>query len=143
MALRKCLLSIAEQKNHLGRPFVSTIIFFTIFPSEQILTRQNLLNFDRIDKKIKNGNAMVTTHRILFFSDGQCIEIPLHYIGKLEKFGTFMTTDGIKLDMINLGTRSHHIEDYYLNVTKRPEMMPNPPQLPSSASIKFHDKTRN
>ena len=86
---------------------------------------------------------MVTTHRVLFFNQGQCVEIPLHYVGQVEKLGGIFATDGIKLHLTNQGTRAPYVEDYYTNVTKRPEMMPDPPSLGSAVSMRFHDKTRN
>ena len=61
---------------------------------------------------------MITTHRVMFMNEGQCVEIPLHYVGKVEKFGSIVTTDGVKLNLINQGTRPPYVEDYYMNVLK-------------------------
>ena len=86
---------------------------------------------------------MVTTHRVLFFLDGDCLEIPLHYISNVTKLGGIFATDGIKMELTKLGTTPPYVEDYYSNVLKRPDMMPKPPSLGSSISLRFHDKTRN
>ena len=94
--------------------------------------------------KIKEGNLLLTTHRIIFFKGSWGLELPLHYVGTFEKTGGFgiFRTDGIKLVMwIGLTDPAPYIIDLYENIYKKP--CPPMLDLPKAATIRFHDKNRD
>ena len=94
--------------------------------------------------KIKEGNVLLTTHRIIFFKGSWALEIPLHYVGTFEKTGGFgwLRTDGIKLVMwIGLSSPAPYVIDLHQNIYKKP--VPSMLKLPASATLRFHDKNRD
>ena len=38
-------------------------------------------------KKVKKGNILLTTHRVIYFINENAIEVPLFYIKNIEKLG--------------------------------------------------------
>ena len=85
--------------------------------------------------KIKGGNALVTTHRVLFYLDNECLEIPLCYIEKVETgsrglFGSKglfgLGDDYVNLILHKLDETPPYIVDLYTNIHKRSDI-PRPP----------------
>ena len=35
--------------------------------------------------KVQNGNILLTTHRVLFYIDNECLEVPLYNVSSFEK----------------------------------------------------------
>ena len=69
--------------------------------------------------KIKNGNVLLTIHRILFYIDSECLEIPLFNVSGIEKLGGLLQKAGVKLNIYNQGNHSPNVIDYYQNVLRR------------------------
>lgn len=63
--------------------------------------------------KIKNGNAILTTHRIIFYIDRSGLEIPLFNVGGQEKLGGLFATSGVKLTLMKQGVHSPSVIDYF------------------------------
>lgn len=96
--------------------------------------------------KIKGGNALVTTHRVLFYLGDECLEIPLCYVQNLEKgskglFG--LGNDYVIFKLHRLDETPPYIVDLYTNIHRRSDAIPEPPKLPTEITFRFHDKTRN
>lgn len=76
--------------------------------------------------KIKDGNLILTTHRILFYKGDitlgarDCLEIPLWYIASHETCGGLgiMQTHGVTLVNFNKSGYPPFVVDYYTNVKK-------------------------
>ena len=63
--------------------------------------------------KIKSGHVLLTTHRVLFYIDYDCLEVPLFNISGLEKLGGLFAKDGVKLNLSKQGTLSPNVVDYH------------------------------
>jgi hypothetical protein len=48
------------------------------------MSRKLLLIKFRLKTKIKQGNIVLTTHRLIFFKNGQGLDIPLCYVDSLN-----------------------------------------------------------
>ena len=62
---------------------------------------------------MQNGHVMLTTNRVLFYIDSQCVEVPLHNVGRIEKVGNLFSKDGVKLHLCRQGELSPNIVDIY------------------------------
>ena len=72
-----------------------------LYPQEEVYLRlQNgKVTYEDNDRntKIKNGHLLLTTHRILFYIDQECLEVPLHNVSSIEKLGGMFATAGVKV----------------------------------------------
>ena len=85
---------------------------------------------------------MLTTHRILFYIENECLEVPLFNVDGFEKLGGLFATSGVKLNLWRQGAFSPHVVDYFRNVLRRNDLPPVP-LFGSSISLRFHDKNRD
>ncbi len=113
-----------------------------IMSKSQIVQSSLITIFCSSERKVKNGHILLTTHRVLFYIDHECLEVPLHNVSDFEKLGGMFSTSGVKMNLWKNGINSPHIVDYYQNVLKR-DNLPPAPGLPSSVSLRFHDKNRD
>ena len=92
--------------------------------------------------KIKSGNILLTTNRVLFYIGTDCLEVPLHNVGRVESLGGIFAKDGVKLHLQRHGELSPNVVDFYQNILRRQDL-PQPPQFGSAIELRFHDKTRD
>lgn len=71
-----------------------------------------LLN-NRNNKKVSSGHLLLTTNRLLFYLDSECVEVPLYNVERIEKVGHVFSKDGIKLHLFRHGELSPNIVDIY------------------------------
>ena len=105
-------------------------------------SRLNIHLFYSVNAKVKNGNVLLTTNRVLFYIGNDCLEVPLHNLSRSESLGGIFAKDGVKLHLQRQGELSPNVVDFYQNVLKRPDL-PQPPQFGANVELRFHDKTRD
>jgi hypothetical protein len=82
--------------------------------------------------KLKDGNVILTTHRILFYKGTKdCLEVPLWYIADHDTCGGLglLQTHGVTLTNYNKSGYPPFVVDYYQNVKKMNTILVKPPNL--------------
>ena len=94
-----------------------------LYPNEEVYVRLQNHEITMEDhdnkKKIKKGNILLTTHRVIYYVSQDGIEVPLFHVKNIEKLGGLLQTAGVKLHLSSKGQVPPYMLDYYKKILKR------------------------
>ncbi len=84
---------------------------------------------------------LLTTHRVIFYTNTAAVEVPLCFITNVGKSGGMFQKQGVVLAITQNGQLPPYIVDYFTNVLKKD--LPAMPILPKEIKVSFSDKNRD